>query len=83
MKNTAKNSSTSPAEKKSASLLMEKMGLTKKEFQEINSKYGVPASRLLEIMQLSKYQFIYTGKVPGQCEPCINGQVSRMRTMNF
>jgi hypothetical protein len=57
-------------EKNSQKLLMEKMGLSQKEFHEIRSVYGVKASQLLEIMQLSKYQFIFTGKVPGQCEPC-------------
>ena len=59
-----------PSEKTSQKLLMEKMGLSKKEFHEITDVYGVSASKLLEIMQLSKYQFIFTGKVPGQCEPC-------------
>ena len=49
---------------------MERMGLSKKEFHEITSVYGVSASKLLEIMQLSKYQFVFTGKVPGQCESC-------------
>jgi len=34
-------------------------------------KYGVPASRLIELMQLSKYQFVYSAKVPGQCETCM------------
>ena len=58
------------SEKDSQKLLIEKMGLSKKEFHEITDFYGVSASKLLEIMQLSKYQFIFTGKVPGQCEPC-------------
>ena len=58
------------SEKNSQKLLMEKMGLSSKEFKEITTAYGVSASQLLEIMQLSKYQFIFTGKVPGQCEPC-------------
>ncbi len=72
MKNTisVKTLSLSPDEKNSQKLLMEKMGLSKKELHEVNSKYGVSASQLLEIMQLSRYEFVYNGKVPGQCEPC-------------
>lgn len=58
------------AEKKSEILLMEKMGMSKKEIREVYEKYGVPASKLVELMQLSKYQFVYSGKVPGQCESC-------------
>ena len=61
--------SLSPAEKNSVKILMEKMGMSKKELQEVKNKYGVSAYQLVELMQLSKYQFIYTGKTPGQCEP--------------
>lgn len=50
---------------------MEKMGMSKKEIREVYTKYEVNASKLLEIMQLSKYQFINTGRVAGQCEPCM------------
>lgn len=64
-------SSQSSAEKKSESLLIEKMGVSKREIREVYLKYGVPASKLVELMQLSKYQFVYAGKVPGQCEPCM------------
>ena len=63
-------SSRSLQEKKSETLLMQKMGMSKKEIREVYLKYGVSASKLVELMQLSKYQFVYTGKVDGQCEPC-------------
>jgi len=57
-------------EKRSELLLIEKMGMSKREIHEVYLKYGVTASKLVELMQLSKYQFIYTGKVDGLCEPC-------------
>ena len=83
MNNTVRGNShsTSPAEKISQKLLMEKMGMSKKELHEVNAKYGVSAAQLLEIMQLSKYEFVYNGKVPGQCEPC--SVVGRMQVVNF
>lgn len=73
MKKNLYRSSTIPftSEEKSEKLLLEKMGVTKSEFQEIYLQYGVDASRLLELMQLSKYLFVYTGKVEGRCEPCM------------
>lgn len=64
-------SSPSSVEKKSENLLIKKMGMSKKEIREVYMKYGVPASKLVELMQLSKYQFVYTGKISGQCEPCM------------
>lgn len=64
------SSPLAPAEKDSEKLLMEKMGMSKKEIREVSFKYGVSPSKLLELMQLSKYEFIYNGRVPGQCEPC-------------
>ena len=48
-----------PHEENSQTLLMEKMGMSKREIQEVYLKYGVTASKLVELMQLSKYQFIY------------------------
>lgn len=66
------------AEKTSENLLAQKMGMSKKEIREIHSKYGVPASKLVELMQLSKYQFVYSGRVEGQCEPCmLTGKLGR------
>ena len=56
-----------PSEKKSISMLVDKMGMSYPEVQEIISLYGVSASQLVERMQLSKYPFVYSGKVPGQC----------------
>jgi hypothetical protein len=47
------------------------MGMSKREIREVYLKYGVSASKLVELMQLSKYQFVYTGKIAGQCEPCM------------
>jgi len=63
-------SSSLHIEKQSESLLIEKMRMSKREVREVYLKYGVTASKLVELMQLSKYQFIYTGKVEGICEPC-------------
>ena len=57
-------------EKRSIKFLMEKMGMSRKEIEEINNKYGVSASQLIEKMQLSKYQFVYTEQDPGLCQPC-------------
>jgi hypothetical protein len=73
MKNSALQKSTSflSEEKKSEYLLAEKMGMSQREIREIYLKYGVSAAKLVELMQLSKYQFVYSGKVDGQCEPCM------------
>ena len=54
----------------SQKILIEKMGLTQEEFEEVNVFYGVSAAKLLELMQLSRYQFILSDKIAGQCEPC-------------
>jgi len=69
--------SLSSTEKKSESLLIEKMGMSKREIREVYLKYGVTASQLVELMQLSKYQFVYTAKIDGQCEPCM--MINRLR----
>lgn len=71
MKNSSlrKIASCPNAEKDSEILLMEKMGMSKREIREVYLKYGVAASKLMEIMRLSKYQFVY-GKIDGLCEPC-------------
>jgi len=58
------------AELQSETLLTEKMGVSLREIREVYLRYGVTASRLVELMQLSKYQFVYTGKIDGLCEPC-------------
>jgi hypothetical protein len=73
MKSTASSRphALSVAEKNSEFLLIEKMGMSKREVREVYLKYGVSASQLVELMQLSKYQFVYTGRVAGQCEPCM------------
>jgi hypothetical protein len=76
-----KASALSTTEKKSEDLLMEKMGMSKKEIREVYMKYGVPASKLVELMQLSKYQFVYSGKAPGQCEPCL--MVNKLKVANY
>jgi len=62
------------AEMNSEKILMDKMGISRREVKEVFLKYGVPASKLIELMQLSKYQFVYSGKVPGQCETCMMTQ---------
>lgn len=46
--------------------------MTKKEIREVKNNYGVSASKLLELMQMSKYQFVYPRKAEGQCEPCLS-----------
>ena len=58
------------AEKRSEKLLIEKMGLEKKELDVINEQYGVSASQIIELMQYSKYQFVYRDRSTGQCQPC-------------
>ena len=57
-------------EKNSIRELMDKMGMSKEEIQVVRNNYGVSASQLLQLMQMSKYQFVYPGRVPGQCDPC-------------
>lgn len=71
----------SGAEKKSENLLIEKMGMSIKEIREIYLKYEVTASQMVEIMQLSKYQFVYSEKLPGQCEPCM--MTGKIHAANF
>ena len=73
MRNSTQNESALKdyAELNSEKVLMDKMGMSRREMKEVFLKYGVPASKLVELMQLSKYQFVYSGKVPGQCEPCM------------
>lgn len=72
MKNSAsrQDSSLSLVENQSEVLLIQKMGMSKREIHEVYLKYGVTASRLVELMQMSKYPFVYSGKIEGQCEPC-------------
>lgn len=65
-----KTSLLSSPDKTSEKILMDKMGLSKKEIREVSTLYGVSATKLVELMTLSKYQFVYSGKVDGQCEPC-------------
>ncbi len=67
---TPQKPSPNALEKKSLKLLMEKMGLAKKELEQINNQYGVSSSQLLELMQYSKYQFVYTEKMARHCQPC-------------
>jgi hypothetical protein len=73
---TGKNLSLISSEKRSAKLLMEKMGLSKRELVEISGKYGVSAAQLLERMQLSKYRFIQQEPEKSHCAPC-NPSVSK------
>jgi hypothetical protein len=54
-----KNTRLITDEKRSAKLLVEKMGMPKKELEQISETYGVSAFQLLELMQYSKYQFVY------------------------
>ncbi|MGZ3848650.1 MAG: hypothetical protein ACXVMS_12130 [Flavisolibacter sp.] len=62
--------SAASIETASEKIIMEKMGLSPEEYREINDVYGVSATRLLELMQLSKYAFIFPLKTPGKCDIC-------------
>jgi hypothetical protein len=73
-KSTKKNGYPGSAEKRSVKLLTEKMGLGKKELEQINNQYGVSSSQLLEVMQYNKYQFIFQDETPGQGYPCKSNQ---------
>jgi hypothetical protein len=57
-------------EKKSAQLLIEKIGLNEKELREISYQYGVSAAQLVEIIQYSKYQFPVQQERSNHCQPC-------------
>lgn len=61
----------SASELKSENLLALRMGVSTKEIREIYQRYGVSASQLVELMQLSKYAFLYSGQVQGRCQPCV------------
>jgi hypothetical protein len=65
--------SLTASEKRSAEFLMEKMNISKKELKEIGNTYGVSFSKIIETMQLSKYEFIVKEDLPGRCEPCKTG----------
>ena len=43
-------------EMRSEEFLIEKMGLAKKELEQIKNQYGVSASQIVELMQFGKYQ---------------------------
>ncbi len=45
-------------EKESARILMDKMKLSKKEYLEIINKYGVDASKIIEVMQMGRYPYV-------------------------
>ena len=78
---TQKNPLLLAEEKKSAKLLIEKMGMPKKELKQISEIYGVSAFQLLELMQYSKYQFVYKEPAPEQCKPCKTspGKINALR----
>ena len=54
------------SEEASMKLLVEKTGVCKDEMTKITLTYGVCASRMLKLMTLRKYQFLFPGKAPGQ-----------------
>jgi hypothetical protein len=60
--------SASAIETASEQIIMQHMGLSDEEYKEITQVYGVSATRLLELMKLSKYNFIFPSKTPGQCD---------------
>lgn len=57
------------SETEAVNFLVEKMGITKKEFKELYSKSGVSATQMIEVMRYSKYQFIHQDETP-RCLPC-------------
>jgi len=57
-------------DKSSENLLIEKMGMSKKELREVSQLYGVPPSKLLELMLFSKYRFVYQEDLQNRCAPC-------------
>lgn len=75
MKATIKKTPLLPtaSEKRSAEFLMEKMNISKRELKEIASFYGVSFSRIVELMQFSKYEFVIKDDLAGRCEPCKTG----------
>ena len=74
--------SASAAERTAVKLLMEKMCISKKEWQEINNISGVSALKMIELMELSKYRFINHEEIPGRCQPCKIGG-NRMTVSKF
>jgi hypothetical protein len=86
MKNTRKAYRVSSGMTNAAALqqLQEKMGLTEDEINSIIELYGVDPIRLLERMQLSKYQFILPQPTPSYCLPCMlpRQQPAYCRTWN-
>ncbi|HEY6956563.1 MAG TPA: hypothetical protein VI385_15035 [Flavisolibacter sp.] len=80
MNNSTIGHTSSTTEILSEALLTEKMGMSRREIHDVYLKYGVTASRLVELMQLSKYQFVYTGKIDGLCEPCT--VITRVQPLN-
>lgn len=50
--------------------LIRNMGATPGALRQIHNVYGVSATRLLEMMQQSKYPFVFPAKTPGQCDAC-------------
>jgi hypothetical protein len=61
------------SEKNSAKFLMERMGVSKRELKDISDRSGVSFSRIVELMQLSKYVFVKNDEWEGRCEPCKTG----------
>ena len=52
------------SEKTSAKLLMKKMGIPKKDLKDMSNLYGISFTKIVELMQLSKY------KATAHPEPC-------------
>lgn len=69
-------------EKKSAKILIEKMGLPRKELEQISEIYGVSAAQLLEVMQYSKYHFVYDEPPASQCQPC-KSAIGKFNALSF
>jgi hypothetical protein len=48
-----------------AKILIERIGLDKKELELISNKYSVSALQLVEMIPYGKYRFVYEDKMTG------------------
>jgi hypothetical protein len=70
-------------EKNSIKLLMEKMIISRKEIHEISGRYGVTAAKMIELMQLSKYEFVNKVKSPWLCKTCNETRMGKIIVSKF
>jgi hypothetical protein len=80
---TARTAVSAAVEKKAIDLLIAKMGISRKEAQDIFKRYDVSAAQLIELMQLSKYEFVHEEKPTPACAPCTLSGVRVLRMPQF